>query len=346
MESLPINNSGKIDRKKLQSDINTFISSEDGNEDYSEVKDSTASVPQTYAESSILQIAREILNDNTLTVETDLFEAGMNSLDVMTLVGKINSLGLAETTVAQVYEHHAISKFAGKKRESFRWITPYSESKPVFVMIPGYTELNMSEILKPLKQNFSILCFQPFYDFFYQKEVKIEEILNHYAEIVTPLLYSNKVFVSGFCTGAEMAILLMENILKQNPDVPLPIIVNMEGIFKREKESIAELKDNDPVSDKLRIAIPLNNQIERWKYDGPIIHFFASQITYKPFQWDEEVKDASHRQKIETRFKQNQEQWLSHFTNAPFYFIDKDHWSFLCEETITFIADKIKEYIK
>ncbi|MCF0160138.1 MAG: non-ribosomal peptide synthetase [Bacteroidaceae bacterium] len=340
VDSLPVNNSGKIDRKRLRSEAALRIP------DTGPTTDKPATPPSSFSASLVLLLAQQMLHDNSITTDTDLLQAGMNSIDIMTLVNQVNAMGIARIGVSQVYEQKCISRIVSQTHQPYFWASPYAEDKPVIVLVTGDVLLRM-EMFKSWLQDYSVLVFESFCEFFYRKEVNIHTLLAHYEEVVLPLMRTNPVILTGFCSNSEIAMRLAKRITDRHPELPKPHVVMMDAFQYREPEEISpEDAANTVASHRNRILIPLCNQIGRLAYDGPVLLFQSHTPIYNVDPDQGEITDPDTRRDIERMFRTNLQNWRTHFTDAPLYLIEKDHWHFLCKETLQFVADKMKAHWK
>ena len=102
LESLPLTNHGKLDRKRLPApDGNTYSASQ-----YKE--------PQSETEARLAAIWREVLEVEKVGRRDNFFELGGHSLLAITMIARVQeALGL-EVEVGDVFEHPSLSEFAGK----------------------------------------------------------------------------------------------------------------------------------------------------------------------------------------------------------------------------------------
>lgn len=95
LDALPLTANGKIDKNKLPE---IYLEGED-----------TLVLPSTDTEKEILKIIKNILNINNISVNTNLFELGMDSLSIIKLITEISYIFKVEITFSDIFNNNTIS---------------------------------------------------------------------------------------------------------------------------------------------------------------------------------------------------------------------------------------------
>lgn len=95
LEALPLNPSGKVDRKSLPAPFQEAVHDEDSLEKPS---------PQTPTQAVLLVLAREVLGDSGVGISDDFFDVGGHSLAAMQLVSRVRDHLNVEVSIAKLFE--------------------------------------------------------------------------------------------------------------------------------------------------------------------------------------------------------------------------------------------------
>ncbi len=144
MEELPLTPNGKLDRKRLP----TLFAGETDEK-------SLSLAPRDGLEVRILQIWREVLGKQNISVKSDFFEVGGNSLRALVLVSRLRQLAEKPVPVRTAFKNRTIEQQAGFLRYETRWVaetsivplqdkgslTPFFCVHPAGGLVNGYIDL-------------------------------------------------------------------------------------------------------------------------------------------------------------------------------------------------------------
>ena len=337
VDEFPLTVNGKIDRRRLpEPDV--------------VVKREVVGAG-TENEETLLAMAGEVIGSEGIGVETDLLdEAGMTSMQVMEFVGKVITETGLRITVSSVYKNRTIRKLlCGAEGRPYFWFDGFDGRKPVLVFITGFPAVSpfYDALLRFFARDYSVFVFDSYYDFFVGKDaVSLEVLLHSYEEVLTEVLGDKPVaMLTGYCTGAELAIAFADYMRKKHPEKALYPILNMEGVYRRqETDEIPETITEEPLRGRIRITNELYKGFPLLEYTGPIVHVMAGRPS-KMIYWEKgEETDGLILEQMRQASEANHEDWQRHYPNAPYYELDCDHWTFFEEKNLRVLREIIRKH--
>lgn len=319
IEEFPLTINGKIDYNQLPESNISLINYENTNISYDEKK--------------ILEVAMEIIGEKRIGVETDLIDAGMNSLYVMDFVARVSDLGYREITISSVYQKRTIRSLLGSSINRFYfWATENNLDKPLMVLICGYPYFSpfYDDFISYFKEDFSIFVFESYNEYFlWKKEVSLEILFAEYSRILDEQLIGRSInLLTGYCFGSELAVSFV-NYLSENLINSYPIrILNMEGIYERPKGEATLYTEDLRIREYQRITNILVNEIKPMKYDGEIIHVMANKFSNRIYLEGGDEDDAELLAQVHKGIHDNMNKIKKCYPNAPFYTLECTHWNF------------------
>lgn len=326
MTQFPIMLSGKIDRKCLPKPQTAIV------EHYV--------APTTASEAIVSDILAHILNQDKIGIETDLFNIGITSLQLMSAVYEAENKGV-RVQVSAFYKYRTIRKtLMNSKSYSYYWYNEYQEDKPVLIVVCGFPYFApvyhyMGDIMS---EKYSLLVFESFTeDLYHKKECTLEFLLSYYMSVLPGLLKGKNVFgVTGLCLGGEMALQLAVELW--NANVAQPIVFSLDGYVVRNKHVPDSMfVDNEPnIDDAIKIE---RNRIFRTfvtsmffrPYKGIVYSCLARDYnTEAPFQtMTEEDIRQSH-----ITFEENPSNWKRLQPNCKVCYLSGSHFDILRPECL------------
>ena len=320
VEEFPLTISGKIDHRRLP-EPDVVVKREVVGAD-------------TEDEQTLLAIAEEVIGSKGIGVETDLLdEAGMTSMQVMEFIGKIITTTDWRITVSSVYKDRTIRKLLhDTEGKSYFWFEGYDERKPILVFITGFPAVSpfYDTLLQFFARSFSVFVFESYYDFFVGKDtVSLDALLQSYEEALEKVLGDKPIaMVTGYCTGAELAIALANNQWRKHPErLPYPVL-NMEGIYLRqETDEIPDVITEASLRERVRITNDLYKGFPTLDYAGPIVHVMAGKPSDMIYLEMGKETDETLLEEMRQIHEANRLAWRKHYPNAPYYELDCSHWT-------------------
>ena len=337
VEEFPLTISGKIDHRRLP-EPDVVVKREVVGAD-------------TEDEQTLLAIAEEVIGSKGIGVETDLLdEAGMTSMQVMEFIGKIITTTDWRITVSSVYKDRTIRKLLhDTEGKSYFWFEGYDERKPILVFITGFPAVSpfYDTLLQFFARSFSVFVFESYYDFFVGKDtVSLDALLQSYEEALEKVLGDKPIaMVTGYCTGAELAIALANNQWRKHPErLPYPVL-NMEGIYLRqETDEIPDVITEASLRERVRITNDLYKGFPALDYAGPIVHVMAGKPSDMIYLEMGKETDETLLEEMRQIHEANRLAWRKHYPNAPYYELDCSHWTFFEEKSLDALREIIRKH--
>lgn len=204
-DKLPLNINGKIDRKAI---LNLPLTSTDN-------KSKEYIAPKSNTEVLLANIISKIIKNNTnedvlISINDNIFDLGINSLDVMLIAYNAINMGL-KISAASIYSNKAIEKIAAEQGNTIcYWGNEYSSEKPILLFFCGYPYFTpfFNQFKKQLS-DYSIIVMESYNELLYRKEdCSIDNLLEIYLRNLEEILPHdiNSINILGYCLGGEIAI--------------------------------------------------------------------------------------------------------------------------------------------
>lgn len=334
IEQFPLTINGKIDRHRLP-EPNVVV-----DVDIVEAK--------TEDEKILLEMVRDILGTDAIGVETDLFDAGMTSMQVMEFVGRIVSDSNLRITVSAVYKNRTIKKILQEKDgKSYFWLNRDEKEKPVMVFICGFADVSpfYDDILSFFTRSFSVLVLDSYCNPAVDEPADLNQLLRDYDKALSQLLEGRSVAVlTGYCSGAEMAFVLANYLHEKYPERPFYNVLNMEAVYHREMADLDGLERDEVLLRRVRIMNKLYRDFPPLEYDGPVLNVMAGNVTYLLYPEIGEETDPEVRSRLYYAWRTNKESWRQHYPHAPYYELDCNHWTFFEEKNLEELREIIRKH--
>lgn len=239
---------------------------------------------QTTLEADLLFILRKFmlqeLGHDEVSVDSDLLELGLSSLDLVQLCAMTrNFLGL---TTSDIYTYRTIRRISHSRRMPYaRWLTPDDPQKPLLIIQAGVMSiLPMSQLfIDSYIDEFSVFCFDNVIEKFFNtrsRDWQLQDILDWFIDDLPPFDPQRPLLMTGFCMGGELALLQAKEYVRRFPDRPKPRVVTYDSFYHRQEEYDPHSFDNLPVIDAMKHKYRLINRLcsimPPMDYDGPALH--------------------------------------------------------------------------
>lgn len=323
MDKFPITSNGKIDLKHLPAPS------------FAEDKEHIA--PSTIAEILLLNIVKNILQLEQISVEADLFNIGITSIQVMQLVLDANTIGIS-ISVSMIYRSRSIRNILKDKHSTYcYWGNEYQKEKPILIVVCGYPYFNpgYNEFASVLGETYSLLVLESYNEFFLNKEkCTLDILLADYIKILRPILKGKTVFgITGLCLGGEIGLQLAYKL--SDMKIATPKVFVLDGFAFREKTDQALFIEEPGVcmdvnKERNRISNQLTQSLFFNAYQGETHICLAKQFTKKlrfenlPEETDENILKLAYAQ-----FSQNEVLWKKKLPHCKIHFLNANHWEIL-----------------
>ena len=287
LPTMPVNINGKIDRQRLMDDQPLPLQPSQG-----------AIAPTTRNEKTLLDLARQVLKTDGFGVTDDLTLSGLTSLSAIRLADQANRQGLY-VKVNDILRHKTIRSILIHEQSIGTWENEYDASKPVIVLIQGFTSYErLTPLISRLSQHYSVFVVEPVSDHFddlfneeKQSSQNVAEFYLDYLEAVLPPDTSVAMFI-GHSFGGELAyrcsvlwskrtstmpkVCLFDtfaHVTSIVKEVPIP---DVKGLTPDEESDIEELKEWNR---HLLQMQALKDDSDLPAYDGDVLYFKAEELS-------------------------------------------------------------------
>ena len=164
--------------------------------------------------------------------------------------------------------------------------------------------------------------------FFKNKDqIDLQLLWEAYYDLFTVVLKDEQVFaVTGYCTGAEIALAFAQYMHQRHPEQAPYRVLNMEGVFNR-KDGVFSLQSEN-MKDRIHISDTLYEQFPDYDYTGEMLIVMAGNPSTIRDPERGEERDEKILKMLRDKWESNINDWQSHFPNAPLYQLDCMHVTF------------------
>ena len=306
--------------------------------------------PVTLQEEQLAYRVANLLGTDQVGIHTDLFDLGLNSIQVMNLVYEAEEKGI-NISVAEVYKNRTIHQILSQRMGdplAFWYHTPQG-NKPILLIVSGYPPFYAlyRHFAELLSEHFDIWVFESYNDLFFHKPCSFDRMMQYYMDNLRPLLRKQPLAaVTGLCFGGELALQLANRIAEEG-FTPLPKAFVIDGFIENNdpvQKSLTELFQEPGISpelcrEKQRITRELTETFRFKPYPGEIHLFRATQFITEPFipkGTDPQIVQAIHQ-----RFLRNPQRWREEQPDCFIHEIEASHLNILTKGP----ADKMAEII-
>lgn len=325
LETLPLTLNGKLDRKKLLA-ISTTSESE------------TIEIvqPENELEENILQIWKEILSKEEISVIDNFFEIGGHSLRAIKLQSMLKRKLSLNLSIKDIYNRPTIKRMAadGEKSNSLLIDLQVNNRNNTIYFIPPFTGSSIlyHPLAKVLSNEFDSIGLE-YKGLEHQEEFckSIEEMANFFIDSIKNKHQTNEPFiVFGYSMGAAIAFEIVRELEKHYSKIDL-VLVDRPAIIE---EDLLEFQNRDAQANWLlteykKVASPDEEQ------EKHVLAFLKNNLVlnnlYKP-----EGKISSNIYAFEAAdnpYKSNMRNWQD-YTNGSLkpHYVSGTHWDAVSEQ--------------
>lgn len=293
VKCFPLNTSGKIDRNQLSN--NAWLHCQQVSSSLSD------------DEEKMVRETADIIGISNINTSIDLVEElGLTSIQAMQIPERMRRHGI-QVTIETIYRYRSIHEICNHQGEKLAyWYNAPEEnaSRPVIVVVSGNASFAklFSMWADALKDDFSIFVIDNYQDILKCKMTDTPSLVAIYEDIVRPIAEKYHIAAyTGFCIGAEQALLLAHRI--HNDSVNKPVVLPIEAEMRPQgADPKLFINLNFPnIPDDVNAAhneIDLNliETFPLFHYEGTVIPLLAD--TYNELQTvtPEQMKDVTEEQ--------------------------------------------------
>ena len=334
LSSMPMNINGKINRQEL---INSYQKSQLIN------KGSIA--PTTKDEKTLFDLSKQVLQIENFGVTDDLTLLGMISLSAIKLADLAQRKGL-HIKVNDILRNRSIRQMLINEQSIGKWENGYDTSKPVIVLIQGFTFYKKLEsLISKLCKHYSVFVIEPIDDhysvLFNENNLSCNDIVDFYLDYMEAHLPSHvsvEMFI-GHSFGGELAYRCAARWYKKtgymSKTCMLDTFAHIANIAQEMSILTAEGLTPDKASDEeeeikewnnhLRLIKTLTDNPDLPSYDSDVIYFEAEELA-------SQLKSVHvNEQEFENKKQDDLNSWRALVPHISILPVAADHFSMLDE---------------
>lgn len=273
----------------------------------------------------------KLLAIEDVSLTSDLFAEGMNSIQAMQLAYELQQQGFS-VGFTEIYAARTIQGIAASPQmQPCKWYNHYDADKPVVILVCGYTPAYpfYEDFMKQLCARYSVLVFDSFAFWNHPSDFQASDYIDYLITNTEKEIQQKgtKIYaVTGHSIGSELGMLLAEHIRqKHNPDVRMVAIgtslYTTSELFKYISDDHLVLKQMQKTMPPLSFAGDLSIVLESQPSSSLILN---------------EPVDPEYVKFSEAFLKKNKETWDAKYPNAHRVFLHTDHFGLLQP---TFLSD-------
>ena len=287
IDEMPLTPNGKIDKKALLSD-----------ELMSGFNIGEHILPANENEKKLFKIVKEFLERKDFGVTDDLSLLGLTSLSAIKLAELANREGL-NIKVNDILRCKSIREILINEQSIGKWENGYDASKPVIVLIQGFTYYKKLEpLISKLCKHYSVFVIEPFDDhyeaIFNEEKLSSRHVVKFYIDYLDTCLPSNvsvEMFI-GHSFGGELAYRCAVRWHKKTGAMPkvcmLDSFAHVANIAKEMPIPVIESPTPDEAADieeikewnrHLRQMQALKDDRDLPTYEGDVLYFKAEDLS-------------------------------------------------------------------
>ena len=287
IDEMPLTPNGKIDKKALLSD-----------ELMSEFNIGEHILPANENEKKLFKIVKEVLERKDFGVTDDLTLLGLTSLSAIKLAELVNREGF-NIKVNDILRCKSIRDILIIEQSIGKWENGYDPSKPVVVLIQGFTYYKKLEsLISKLCQHYSVFVVEPIDDhyqaIFNEENFSCNDVADFYLDYLEACMRPNVsvgMFI-GHSFGGELAYRCAVRWCERTGTMPkicmFDTFVHVANIAKELTIPKIENPTPDEISDieelkewnrHLRQMQALKDDHDLPAYDGDVLYFKAEDLS-------------------------------------------------------------------
>ena len=347
IDKMPITPNGKIDKKALLSE-----------ELMSGLNLGEHNLPANENEKKLFEIVKDVFETDDFGVTDDLTLLGLTSLSAIKLADMANSKGL-NIKVNDILRNKTIRNILTNEQAIGKWENGYDASKPVIVLIQGFTYYKKLEpLISKLCNHYSVFVIEPIDDhyetLFNEEGLSSHDVIKFYFDYLDAYLPSNAIveMFIGHSFGGELAyrcavrwhkkkgymskVCMLDsfanaaNIVKEIP------LSKTEGLMHEEASDIEEVKEWNR---HLRQMQALKDDHELSGYDGEVLYFEAEELSLQTKTINFDMQELAQKK------QENMNSWSKLAPRLSIYSVIADHFTMLDERFCNDYIEKINDIV-
>jgi surfactin family lipopeptide synthetase A len=281
---------------------------------------------------------------------------GLTSLSAIKLAELANREGL-NIKVNDILRSNSIRDILINEQSIGKWENTYDISKPVIVLIQGFTYYKKLEpLINKLCKHYSVFVIEPFDDhfeaIFNEEEINTHDVVNFYLDYIEACLPSNvsiEMFI-GHSFGGELAYRCAVRCHKKTNTMPKVCLFDtfahvaniakelpIPKVERQTPEEEAEIEEVKEWNRHLQQMLSLKDDRDLPTYDGNVLYFKAEDLS---------LKNKIIQINVQTLAQKKQEELKRWSTLAPrmsIYPVVANHFTMLGEQFCNDYIEKIND---
>ncbi len=334
LSAMPMTINGKVNRQAL-------IDSQQ----LPQLVNKTSVAPKTKSEKILYDLTKQVLKIDDFGVTDDLTLLGMTSLSAIKLADLADREDL-NIKVNDILRSKSIRNILISEQAIGKWENTYDASKPVIVLIQGFTYYKKLEpLISKLCKHYSVFVIEPFDDhfeaLFNEERLSTHDVVKFYLDYLEACLPSNvsiEMFI-GHSFGGELAyrcavrwhkktntmpkVCLFDtfahvaNIAKEQP---IPQVESLTPDVETEIEEVKEWNRH------LRQMLSLKDDRDLPTYDGNILYFTAEDLSMDLKVIQMNLQELAQKKQDDLR------SWCTYVPHINIYPVAAGHLTMLDEQ--------------
>ena len=334
LSAMPMTINGKINRQEL-------IDSHQ----LSQLTNKWSIAPMTKDEKTLYELTKQVLKKDDFGVTDDLTLLGITSLSAIKLVDLAQREGLY-IKVNDILRNKSVRNILINEQSIGKWEDGYDASKPIIVLIQGFTYYKKLEsLISRLCRHYSVFVIEPFDDHFEaifneekQSTHDVVKFYLDYLEACLPLNMSIEMFI-GHSFGGELAyrcaVLWHKMTGTMSKVCMFDTFAHVEDIAKEIAIPEIESPTPDEVSDieelkewnrHLRQMLALKDDSGLPPYNGDILYFKAEDMSPQLKTIHINVQELGQKK------QEDLNNWITQAPHLSIYPVVADHFTMLDDQ--------------
>ena len=334
LSAMPMTINGKINRQEL-------IDSHQ----LSQLTNKRSIAPMTKDEKTLYKLTKQVLKIDDFDVTDDLTLLGITSLSAIKLVDLAQREGLY-IKVNDILRNKSVRNILINEQSIGKWEDGYDASKPIIVLIQGFTYYKKLEsLISRLCRHYSVFVIEPFDDhfeaIFNEEKQSTDDVVKFYLdylEACLPLNMSVEMFI-GHSFGGELAyrcaVLWHKMTGTMSKVCMFDTFAHVEDIAKEIAIPEIESPTPDEVSDieelkewnrHLRQMLALKDDSGLPPYNGDILYFKAEDMSPQLKTIHINVQELGQKK------QEDLNNWITQAPHLSIYPVVADHFTMLDDQ--------------
>ena len=334
LSAMPMTINGKINRQEL-------IDSHQ----LSQLINKRSIAPMTKDEKTLYDLTKQVLKIDDFGVTDDLTLLGLTSLSAIKLADLTNHEGLY-IKVNDILRNKSIRNILISEQTIGKWENTYDASKPVIVLIQGFTYYKKLEpLIRKLCKHYSVFVIEPFENhfeaIFNEEKLSTRDVAKFYLDYLEACLPSNvniEMFI-GHSYGGELAYRCAVRCHKKTNTMPKVCLFDtfahvaniakelpIPKVERQTPEEETEIEEVKEWNRHLRQMLSLKDDRDLPTYDGNILYFTAEDLSMDLKVIQMNLQELAQKKQDDLR------SWCTYVPHINIYPVAAGHLTMLDEQ--------------